>query len=100
MGHYLVRYRVGKNKEYVYPTSVQGVAWKSTVYHYTKREMVGETEEAVKAGGKDVVSLKPEEAKRVVKEFAASYPKPEGFPEELLLPRRPTEQGTRGSRRR
>lgn len=77
----MVCYSIGKNNEYVYPESVAGVVWKSTVYHYKERVMVGETDEKVTAEGKKVIALKPDQAKKVIKEYKASYPKPKELTE-------------------
>ena len=80
MTHYLVHYSLGKDNEYVYPQSVIGVVWKSTIYHYTERVMIGETDDKVKADRKKVIALKPKESKKLVEKYNASYPKPEGLP--------------------
>jgi hypothetical protein len=80
MGHYKVRYRLGQHNEYVYPASMSAVAWKSVVYHATERVMVGETDADIKADGKDMVALDPQEAKKLAEEYASSYPKPKNLP--------------------
>ena len=44
------------------------------IYHHEKREMIGETEEEVKADGEDIIELKPDAAEKIISEFDASYP--------------------------
>lgn len=80
MGHYKVRYRLGKRNEYVYPASMSGVVWKSVAYHATERVMVGQTDADIKLDGEDVVALNPQEAKSLAEEYAASHPKPKILP--------------------
>lgn len=88
MAHYLVRYSIGANNEYLYPESVAGVVWKSTVYHFTDHVMVGETDAKIKADGKQVVALTPNTAKIQIKKYQSSYPKSEETPDALRLPRK------------
>ena len=83
MAHYLVRYSLGENNTYVYPESVTGVVWKSAIYHYTEQVMVGETDTTLEAQGKQVTSLTLEEAKKLMEEYQASYPKPKDLPDPL-----------------
>jgi len=80
MGHYKVRFQVGQHKEYVYPACMSGVVWKSVAYHGTEHVMVGQTDADIKADGKVVVALNPQEAKGLAEEYSAGYPKPKGFP--------------------
>jgi len=69
MPFYLVKYTVSKNGEYVYPKNVAGVAWKSTVYHYSKRLMIGERDDVIEADGKDIVALSANEAQKLKKKY-------------------------------
>ena len=87
MAHYLVRYTFGDNNTYVYPESVAEVVWKSAVYHYTEQVMVGETDATVETDGKQVTSLAPDEAEKLIEEYQASYPKPTDLPDSLRVPR-------------
>lgn len=80
MGHYKVRYSVGRSNAYVYPKSVAGVVWTSVVYHATDRVMIGETDMDVKADRKNVVALTPAQARKLVEEYRAGYPKPKKLP--------------------
>jgi hypothetical protein len=80
MAYYNVRYSVGKNSEYVYPKNLEGVVWKFTVYHYSQKGMVGETDAKVAADGKQVIALKSDQAKKLIKEYQSSYPKAEELP--------------------
>ena len=83
MAYYLVHYLLGANKEYVYPKSMEGVVWKSAVYHFTEHVMVGETDEKVKADGKHINALTPTQAKELIKKCQASYPKQRNMPDPL-----------------
>lgn len=76
MAHYLVRYSLGANNTYIYPESVEQIVWKSVVYDYSDQVMVGETDAPVEADGKQVTSLTPDEAQKLIKKYQASYPKP------------------------
>ena len=87
MAHYLVRYSLGENNTYVYPESVTGVVWKSAIYHYTEQVMVGETDAKLEADGKQVTSITSDDAKKLMKEYQASYPKPNDLPDPLRKPR-------------
>ena len=86
MPHYQVRYSLGPNNEYEYPKSVAGTVWKSVVYHYSDRVMVGETDSEIAAGGKEAVGLTPDQAAKLEKEYRSSYPKLEVSPEVLSGP--------------
>ena len=88
MAHYMVRYSLGDNNTYVYPESVAGVVWRSVVYHYTEQVMVGETDATVETDGKQVLSLTLQKAKKRIKEYQSSYPKPKNLPDPLHIPRR------------
>ncbi len=94
MSHYQVRFAIGQNKAYVYPASVTGVVWKSTMYHYSEPVMVGETDAPVKADGTDVIALTAEQAAKLVKKLQQGFPPPEKLPEFVPAPVR----GTRGKR--
>lgn len=85
MTHYLVHYSLGANKEYVYPKSIEGIVWKSTLYHYTDWVMVGETDDTVKADGKKVIALTPNETKKHIKRLQASFPDLKDLPDPLKL---------------
>ncbi len=84
MSHYQVRFKIDKKHAYVYPASVRGVVWKNTMYHFSEPIMVGETDEEVKADGKQVIALMPKEAAKRVKELQ------EGFPPQAKLPEFPS----------
>jgi hypothetical protein len=75
MTFYRVNFSIGKNNEYAYPKSVADVVWKSTIYHFKNRVMIGETDVKVKADGKRVIALKSNEAKKLKKQFESSFPK-------------------------
>ncbi len=85
MAHYVVRFTLRPNNTHVYPKSVEGVVWKSIVYHYTKYVMIGETDAKVKADGKRVRALTPDQAKKLMEEYQSSYPEPQGLPEPLRI---------------
>ena len=87
MAHHLVRYSIGANNEQLYPKSVSGVVWKSTVYHYTDRVMIGETDSDVAASGEEVVALKRDRAAKLAKEYRSSYPQPKELPNIIPSPR-------------
>lgn len=84
MPHYQVKYSLGKNNEFVYPESVAGVVWKSTLYHYTDHVMIGETDDDVHANGKEVISLSSDEVRKLEKEYRSTRPKPKKSPEEIF----------------
>ena len=98
MSHYLIHYSPGANNAYDYPKSITGVVWKLVVYHYTDQVMVGETDAAVKADGKQVIALTPEEANKLIKEYQSSYPKPQNLPGPLRLPPKMTSGTSRATR--
>jgi len=87
MANYLVRYSLGENNTYVYPESVAGMVWKSAIYHHTEQAMVGETDASPEVDGKQVVSLTPDEARKLAEEYQASYPKSKDLPDLLRMPR-------------
>ena len=76
MAYYLVRYSLGENNTYVYPESIAGVVWQSSMYHYTEQAMVGETDATLEADDKLIVSLTEDEARKLIEEYQSSYPKP------------------------
>ena len=88
MAYYMVRYSPGANNSYVYPESVAGVVWKSTVYHYSKQVMIGETDADVETDEKQVSSLTSDKAKKLIKEYKSSYPKPTELPDPIRIPRK------------
>lgn len=98
MAHYLIRYSLGPNNEYVYPAGVAGVVWKSTQYHATAQVMVGETDASVKANGKTVIALTADRAAKLVTEHRASYPWRGGRPDQGL-PGAGSSGEARGTRR-
>ena len=79
MKYYKVIYKIGANKELVYPFSCKGVVWNLAQYHYTENVMIGRTESEVEADGVEVVELTEEEALSLIEEFKKSYPE---IPEE------------------
>jgi hypothetical protein len=87
MPYYLVRYSLGENNTYEYPKNLAGVVWKSAMYHYTDQAMVGETDAALEADGRQITSLTSEEAKKLIEEYQVSHPKPKDLPDPLGLPR-------------
>jgi hypothetical protein len=90
MSHYLVHYSYGANNAYDYPKSIADVVWKLVVYHYTDQVMVGETDAVVKADGKQVITLTPDEANKLIEEYQSSYPKLQNLPDPLRLPPKTT----------
>ena len=74
MNFYRVQYTIDKAHNLVYPDAMSGIVWKRAIYHHEKHEMIGETEEEVKADGKDIIELKPDAAEKLISEFEASYP--------------------------
>lgn len=82
MPYYKVKYSKGKNNEYVYPKTVAEAVWKSSVYYGTEQEMIGETDDKIEADGKKVISLTPELATKMIKEFQASHQMPKNLLEE------------------
>ena len=76
MAYYLIHYTVGTDNQLVYPKSVAGVVWKSTVYHSRDHVMIGETDRKVKADGKAVIALKAAEFQEQAKALQASFPRP------------------------
>jgi|GEM_PF-3404136 len=89
MAHYLVRFSRGANNKYVYPKSMEGVVWKTTVYHHTERVMVGETDAKIKADGKKVIALTPAEAKKQIKRLQSSFPALQDLPGPMKFARSP-----------
>jgi len=90
MKYYKVMYKLGANKEYIYPSSVTGVVWNLAQYHFTEKSMIGRTDSEVEADGVEVVELIEEEALSLIDEFKKSYP--EISEEELtFLPKRKEE---------
>ena len=87
MKYYKVMYKLGANKEYIYPSSIKSVVWNLAQYHFTENVMVGRTDSEVEADGVEVVELTEAEALSVIDEFKKSYPE---IPEEELpfLPER------------
>ena len=77
MAFYLIRYSRVDDKAYVYPESLAGVWWKLLVYDYRDQVMVGETDAMVEADGKQITSLAPAEAQKLIEEYHANYPKTE-----------------------
>lgn len=75
MAHYMVRFSRGENESYVYPDSLQGVVWNSVTYHATQPVMVGETDAALEADGSQITSVSPEEARKLIEDYQAGYPK-------------------------
>jgi hypothetical protein len=75
MAYYLIHYTVGADNQFVYPKSVAGVVWKSTVYHFKDHVLVGETDQRIKADGKTIIGLKAPEFQEQTKALQASFPK-------------------------
>ena len=74
MAFYHVKYSIGKNNDYVYPQSVAGIVWSTTVNNNIEMAMVGETDDEVSVDGRDVVALKPGEAKRLITKYCTERP--------------------------
>jgi topoisomerase IA-like protein len=75
MKYYKVMYKLGANKELVYPSSIKRVVWNLAQYHFTEYVMIGRTDSEVEADGVEVVELTEEEALSMIEEFKKSYPK-------------------------
>jgi len=86
MAYYLVHYSLGENNTYIYPESIAGVVWKSSMYHYTEQTMVGETDATLEVDGKQVISLTSDEARNLTEEYQSSYPMPNDPLDSLYLP--------------
>ncbi len=82
MPYYKIKYSKGENNEYVYPKAVAEVVWKSSVYRGAEQAMIGETDDNLEADGDQVVSLKPELAEKLIKEFQAGHLKTRKLSEE------------------
>ena len=88
MAYYMVRYSLDANNSYIYPESVAGVVWNSIVYHYSKQAMIGETDVDVETDEKQVNSLTSDKAKKLIKEYKSSYPKPTELPDPIRIARK------------
>lgn len=86
MAHYLVRFSHGANGAYVYPESIAGVAWTSIAYHPVEPMMVGETDAAVTADGKQVSALTAEKATKMAQQFRSSAAEAQGHRQPSHLP--------------
>jgi hypothetical protein len=76
MAYYLVHYAMGERGEFLYPSSIAGIAWKSVVYHHKEPSMIGETDAAMTVDNKTIISLKPAMAKRLMEDYKSSFPEP------------------------
>lgn len=85
MAYYQIIYTI-KNNQYIYPAAIKDAVWKNSIYHPSEHSMVGETDEKIKANGRNVISLKPAAAKRLIKEYQASYSKIPEPPEDFEKP--------------
>lgn len=68
-------FKISKNKDIIYPSSIKRVVWNITQYHFSENVMIGGTESKVETKGADVVELTEVEALSLIDKFKNTYPK-------------------------
>ncbi len=74
MKYYKIKYKTGKQGEYIYPQVVKNVVWTMTQYHVKNKVMIGGTESELSVDGKEAAALSEKAALKLIEEFKKSYP--------------------------
>jgi len=69
MKYYKVIYKIRKNNDFIYPSSIKRVVWNITQYHFRENVMIGGTESKVEAKGANVEEVTEVEALSLIDEF-------------------------------